>query len=260
MKKLSLLLVALLMLSMLAGCKNEAGATEQLIPGYSISLPVGDGWTVIEKEADLEASAYTNFDLQLEKKGIQLVAVGFAPQDFVDLPLAEDLYLDGAYYLDDILTEVSEDGEPTTYEAKGKTILSGMFTGKDGDTEKKAYCFLVDFGADTYNMAWVAFIAKDADIKKNKDAFKAIVDGMTCTAEPYDFESSLDDELYFDEDGNLITDETEPLEGPGETYPEEVAESNPPAPTTEDTPSTTEEVTVPATTAPAETTEETKTA
>ena len=57
MKKLSLLLVALLMLSMLAGCKNEAGATEQLIPGYSISLPVGDGWTVIEKEADLEAAA-----------------------------------------------------------------------------------------------------------------------------------------------------------------------------------------------------------
>jgi hypothetical protein len=87
-----------------------------------------------------------------------------------------------------------------------------------------------------------------------------IVDGMTCTAEPYDFESSLDDELYFDEDGNLITDETEPLEGPGETYPEEVAESNPPAPTAEDTPSTTEEATVPATTAPAETTEETKAA
>ena len=114
MKKLSLLLVALLMLSMLAGCKNETGSSEQLIPGYHIALPVGDGWSVIEKEDDLEAAATHSFDLVMEKKGIKLVAIGFAPQDFVDLPLAEDLYLDGAYFLEDALTEVREDGEPTT--------------------------------------------------------------------------------------------------------------------------------------------------
>ena len=50
MKKLSLLLVVVLMLGMLAGCKNETGATEQQLPGYLINLPVGEGWTVIEKE------------------------------------------------------------------------------------------------------------------------------------------------------------------------------------------------------------------
>lgn len=267
MKKLSVLLVVLLMLSMLAGCKNEGGTPNVQIPGYQIKLALGSDWTEVEKPDDTnleegQSPIISRFDLEMEKKGMKLLALGFAPQDFVDLPIADDLFIDCNDTLQTVITDLSEVTAPSSYEKNGKQIISAMFSGNENGETKRIYCFQVDFGADTYCQAWIAFIAKEADMNKNKDAFKAIVEGAVCSAEPYDFESGMDDELYFDEDGNLITDDTEPEEIIYDTEPVS-QESNPTEPSVDATVSTTApaettaatEASAPAaTTAPAETT------
>ena len=249
MKKLSILLVLVLILGMLAGCKKEEdGTPDLLIPGYNIGLFVGKGWTQIEQkeEVDLEEGevpVISLYDLEMEKNGMKLLAMGFAPTDFVDLPIAEDLFMDCTDTLLSNYTETSEVSATTSYEKDGKVILSAMYGGKDGNDEKRIYCFMVDFAEDTYYQAWVAFIAKESDMNKNKDAFKTIVETMVCNAEPYDFESAIGDDEYFDEEGNLIVDETETeIFDDLETTP--VAEET--APTTGES----LEQTTPATTAP----------
>lgn len=251
MKKLSILLALVLMFSMLAACNSEdANAASQMIPGYEITLTIGDGWTVIEE---------SEYDLALEKKGMQLYAYGFSPSDFVDMPLAEDMFLDFSGILLASLTDATTVEAESTYSTDDKQIITCMYSGKEGDTAKQFYCFLVDFGEVTGNQAWVVFAAKEGDMKKNRDAFKKMVDTMVCTADPYDYESSLDDEIIFDEEGNPIYDDfTEPEDIPYETEEESVTESNPPEPTTapateaatEATAEATTEATVEATTQP----------
>lgn len=226
MKKLSILLALVLVFSLLTACNSEEATTpDQTIPGYLIGMIVGDGWTPIEE---------SEYDLALEKNGMQLYAYGFSPADFVDMPTAEDMFLDCTGSLLESLTDVSTVSEESTYTAGDKQIRTAMYAGKEGDTAKQFYCFMVDFGEETGNMAWVAFAAKEADMKKNKAAFKEIIDGMVCTAEPYDYESPMEDEILFDEDGNPIFEDsfTEPEDIPYEDT-EPTYEVNPPEPTQE---------------------------
>jgi len=241
MKKLSILLVLVLLLGALAGCKNN-GTPDTQIPGYQISLVLGDSWTEVEKPDDTnleegEMPIISRYDLEMENKGMKLLVLGFSPYDFVDLPLADELFTDCTETLLATLTETSEIAAANSYKSGDKQIISAMYSGKESGEAKQVYCFMVDFGEDTYCQVWLAFIAKEADMNKNKDAFKAIAESAVCSADPYDFESGLDDELYFDEDGNLITDET----GAEEEYYDETeaiptGEVNPPEPTYETTP------------------------
>ena len=243
MKKLSVLLAIALLLGALAACNPEnTSEPNQLIPGYLIGLNVGSGWTTIEE---------SEYDLALEKNGMQLYAYGFSPADFVDMPTAEDMFIDCTGTIVAGLTEVRTVAEESTYTAGTKQIMTVTYAGKEGDTEKQFYCSVVDFADESGCLAFVAFAAKEGDMKKNKDSFKAMVDGMVCTAEPYDYESAMEDEIIFDEDGNPIyPDETEP-EDIYYDESEPTYEVNPPEPT-EMTTATTETV--------AETTEATTTA
>ena len=230
MKKLSLMLALLLLVGMLAGCNSEEGASESkyTIPGYQVSLPAGEGWTTVEE---------SNYDLEMTKDGITLYAMGFSIADFVDLPTAEDLYLECTDELLSALTEVSEKEAVSTYTKDSKSIMVALHSGKDGDTTKQYYCFMVDFGAETGTMTWIAFSAKADTLKKNKDSLKAIVDGMTCSAKASEMGDLTEDGLEFDENGELIVEETEPYDIPYETDP--APTTNPPEPTEEASPSET---------------------
>ena len=241
MKKLSILLALVLLLSMLTACNSkDGGDTAQMIPGYLISINTGDGWTAIEE---------SGYDLALEKKGMQLFAYGFSPYDFVDLPLVEDMFVEFSDILLASITDASTVEAESTYTVGDKTIISCMYSGKEEDTAKQFYCFMVDFGEVTCNQAWVIFSAKESDMKKNRDAFKKMVDNMVCTAEPYDYETALEDEILFDEEGNPIYDDfIEPDDIPYET--ETMPETNPPEPTTEAATEATTEATAAATTQP----------
>lgn len=223
MKKLSLLLAIVLLLGTLAACNPETtDEPNQLIPGYQIGLNIGNGWTAIEE---------SEYDLALEKNGMQLYAYGFSPADFVDMPTAEDLFIDCTATIVEGLTEVRTVTEESSYTAGSKQVMTVTYAGKEGDTEKQFYCSVVDFADESGCLAFVAFAAKEGDMKKNKDSFKAMVDGMVCTAEPYDYESAMEDEILFDEDGNPIyPDVTEPGDIPYDES-EPTYEENPPEPT-----------------------------
>ncbi len=246
MKKLSILLALVLLLSMLTACNPEETIPDQKIPGYNIGLSAGTGWTIVDNLNVEEEVSMSKYDLEMTKDGMSIYAIGFSPADFIDLPLAEDLYIDCTDSLLESLTDVSTLEAQSGYTSGDKNILESLYAGKEDGVDKQFYCFMVDFGEETGNMVWVCFAAKESAMKKNKSTFKSIVEGMVCTAEPYDYESSLADELYFDEEGNLIVDETEPETPPAETEPEVTAESNPPEPTAEDPSVPTIETTAPA--------------
>lgn len=252
MKKLSILLALVLLVGMLAACNPEEApkGTTVFIPGYLIDLPVGDGWTAAEEPS---------YDLELSKDGIKLYAMGFSVADFVDPPMLEDLNYECEDTLFSTLTDVSVKEETSEYSAKGKRILVTMYAGKDGDTSKQFYCFAVDFGEETGTSAWICFAAKADAMKKNKDTFKSIVENAVCTAKLSDM-VGLDgeDDLLFDENGELIVDVTEPEDIPYD-YEETEPTVTPEAPTEDaepaiEIPSGTEPASTEATTAATEAT------
>ena len=205
MKKLSILLALVMLITLLAACNTEGdnAPADFEVPGYLVQLPTGKGWTSVED---------TLYDLELTKDGIKLYVRCFNLGDFVDMPLVEDLYIDELDGLLATLTDAAEKEAQSTYQKDGKTIITSLQTGKEGEEARELYCFAVDFGGNSGTIAWVAFSAKADVMSKNKASFKSIVEGMTCTNEfPEDYDPFAD-ELEFDENGELITDETEPEE------------------------------------------------
>lgn len=238
MKKFSLLLAVLMLIGMLAACNTEGdnAPAEFEVPGYLVNVPCGKGWTSVED---------TLYDLELTKGDLKMYVRAFSRADFVDMLTAEELYTDELDGLLSTLTDTAEKEALSTYTAGDKTVITSMHTGKEGETDKEFYCFCVDFGGSTGTVAWVAFAAKSGDMSKNKASFKSMVDGMTCTAhfdEDYD---PFEEEYQFDENGELIVEESEPTDAPGDMEEETEPTTNPPEPTetTEaptETPATTE--------------------
>lgn len=211
MKKLSIALVLVLLVSLLAAC-NPQGAqnTAVTIPGYFVELDPGKGWTAAEE---------SNFDLELSKDDMKLYAMGFSVEDFVDPPLVEDLVYDGEFSLSKFVTDLAVVEDTADISSGNKTILVTLYEGSENGTDKQYYCFSVQFAEETGAYAWLCFSAKADALKKNRDNFKSIVEAMTCSAQFSG--SALDDEPMFDENGELIVDETY------EDYEEPIIETEP---------------------------------
>ena len=144
MKKIALLLAALLVLGMLAACNaEEEKVPAQVISGYDINI-YSEGWKVVEE---------TNYDMELVKDGVTMSMIGFTSMDFLDVPPAEDLYVDANEdMLEDKSVVVTAEAE-TTYEKNGHQIISTLFSAKDGETNMQYYCFMISFDDEAGSMA-----------------------------------------------------------------------------------------------------------
>jgi len=249
MKKIVLLLAVLLVLGMLAGCNagEEKKTPDHVVPGYSISLYTGKGWT---------AAKESQYDLELSKDGVTMFVMGFTTRDFVDMPSAEELFLDCNDDLLEELADVSVKEEETSYEKDGRKIISTLFSGKSGGKTRQYYCFAVDFDDEAESVAWVCFSATERVMKRQKAALKTIVDEMDANGaeelEDVIGDAMGEEELVGDNyvDGEIpahaVTEdvpeqeetggETKPAEGTGDTQP--VDDKDAPAASTEATETT----------------------
>lgn len=214
MKKIALLLAALLVLGMLAGCNAEEEKTpDHVVPGYSINFYTGDGWTEAEESA---------YDMQMSKDGVTMYAMGFTLMDFVDMPPAADLYLDCNDELFEEKTDVSVKEKETSYEKNGHQIISTLFSAKSGDETRQYYCFMVSFNDDAGSTAWVCFEATEKVMKQKKSELKKLVEEMDANGEyvsPEEMEELLEDGL--DDGGEEYVDdyqdEVTPTDAAGDT-------------------------------------------
>ena len=236
MKKIALLLAALLVLGMLAACNaEEEKVPAQVISGYNINI-YSEGWKVVEE---------TNYDMELVKDGVTMSMIGFTSMDFVDVPPAEDLYVDANEdMLEDKSVVVTVEPE-TRYEKNGHRYISTLFAAKDGETNMQYYCFMVEFDDEAGSMAWICFSATTEVMQKQKAELKKIVEAMDANGEyksPEELEAELEEAMgdeFYAPDGELtdeemgyvgedfpvttlpVEEETKPAEG------EETEETNP---------------------------------
>ena len=211
MKKIALLLAALMVFGLLAGCNAEKKA-DHTIPGYDINLYTGDGWTVAEE---------SKYDLQLSKDGVTLYAMGFAPVDFLDMPTMEELYQDCNDRFFGDKTDLAVKEAETTYEEEGNKFVSTLFTAKDGDKEMEYLCFGILCDDEAGSVVWLCFGANAKTMKSQKKAMKKIADqtdanGKYFTQEDLDEQINqiLEEEAEADSnvDANTEPVETEPPE------------------------------------------------
>lgn len=193
MKKIALLLAALLVLGMLAGCNAEEEKTpDHMVPGYDIGLYTGEGWTVAEE---------SDYDLQLSKSGVTMYVMGFTVMDFVDMPAAEDLYLECNEDLFEDKTDLSVKEKESSYEKNGKKLISTLFSAKSGEETRQYYCFMVSFTDEAESKAWVCFSATEKVMKQKKAELKTIAETMDANGEyisPEEMEELLEDAMYAD--------------------------------------------------------------
>ena len=203
MKKIALLLAALLVLGMLAGCNTaeEDQGPAHVINGYDINI-YDDGWKEVEQ---------IDYDMQLVKDGVTMSMIGFTSMDFVDIPPAEDLYVDANEdMLEDKSAVVAAEAE-TSYEKNGKQYISTLFSAKDGETNMQYYCFMVTFNDEAGSMAWICFSATTEVMKQQKDNLKKLVESMDANGKYYTQEEldqqvqdALGEDGYAEDSGETI--------------------------------------------------------
>ena len=206
MKKITLLLAALMLFSLLAGCNTEK-TPDHTIPGYDINLYTGEGWTVAEE---------SKYDLQLSKDGVTLYAMGFAPIDFLDMPTMEELYLDCNDRFFSEKTDKTVKEAEKSYEVDGNKFVTTLFTAKDGDKEMEYLCFGILCDDEAGSVVWLCFGANAKTMKSQKKALKKIADKTDANGEYFtqeDLDQQIEELLSQEEEayGNVQT-ETEPAE------------------------------------------------
>lgn len=205
MKKIALLLAALLVLGMLAACNAEEGEKNPAyaISGYDINI-YDEGWEVAEE---------SDYDMEMVKDGVTMSMIGFTSMDFLDVPPAEELYQDANEDLLETKSVVVTDEAETTYEKNGHQIISTMFSAKDGETNMKYYCFMVSFDDEAGSMAWICFSATPEVMEKQKGELKALVEAMDANGKyvsPEEMEAQLEEamgEEFYEEDEELPEEE-----------------------------------------------------
>lgn len=194
MRKLTLLLVALLIVGLFAGCKTEAPEGSQTlpiegtipqtqpnkelelwreknfgVPGYEVYLPLDTGW----QQAD-----ETNYDLEMTKDGVTLRVIVFTSMDFEEMPEAEELFTrcETMYFKD--LGEVSVVEEKAEYQVEQAQFASTLVSTTDGSTVTQHYCFEVEFDDELNSTVWFCFAAEESVMAEKKAELKAIADGI----------------------------------------------------------------------------------
>lgn len=176
MKKIALLLAALLMLGLLAGCnkEEEQKTPDHVVPGYDVNLYMGEGWETVPD---------STYDMELSKDGVNMRMISFVSSDFLDKPTIEELYDICTDDLLETLTDVKVVEEQTTYQSGSNTVVSAMYSGKSEEGTFRYYCFSVQFTDEAESMVWVCYEASADTMKKEKAALKEAVEAMTANGE-----------------------------------------------------------------------------
>lgn len=170
MKKMCLLLAALLVLGLLAGCNNEDKTPDNSKPGYDMGFELDEGW---------EAAPDSDYDMEVSKDGVKMVSREFASSDFLDMPTLEELFHDCNGDVLENLTDVAVVEEMTSYQVEGKQVVTMLYSGKDVDVSKQ-YCFFgVAFDNRAESMIWVCYSGSADAIKAQRADLKAVVDSAT---------------------------------------------------------------------------------
>ena len=199
MKKLTLLLVALLIVGLFAGCKTEtpegseafpAEVLNQLehqkeklenwrkmyfgVPGYEVYLPLDNGWIQADE---------TKYDLEMNKDGVTLHVIVFTSIDFEEMPDAEELFTrcETMYFKD--LGEVSVVEEKAEYQVEQTRFASTLVSTTDDSTVTQHYCFEVEFDDAINSTVWICFAAEESVMAEKKVELKAIADGVGADGE-----------------------------------------------------------------------------
>lgn len=199
MKKLTLLLVALLIVGLFAGCKTEMPEGSQTlpvegsipqaqpnkelelwreknfgVPGYEVYLPLDSGW----QQAD-----ETKYDLEMTKDEVTLRVIVFTSMDFEEMPDAEELFTrcETMYFKD--LGEVSVVEGKAEYQMEQTRFASTLVSTTDGSTVTQHYCFEVEFDDELNSTVWVCFAAEESVMAEKKVELKAIADGVGADGE-----------------------------------------------------------------------------
>lgn len=221
MKKIALLLAALLVLGLLAGCNKEEkqSTPDYVVPGYDVNLYMGEGWETVPD---------STYDLELSKDGVTMKMITFVSTDFVEKPSVEEIYDICTDDLLETLTDVKVVEEQTIYQAGSNTVVSAMYSGKSEEGTARYYCFAVQFTDEAESMSWVCYSASADTMKKEKATLKAAVEAMTANGElvtQEELEAQIDaivnGAVYDDSEDS---EEYVPQEEEDISYPEEQSE------------------------------------
>ena len=194
MRKIALLLTLVLILGLFAACKKEEMTVT--VPGYQIHIPTDGTWTVAEE---------SDYDLEMDAGSLKIRAVAYVATDFVDPPLAEELYLDHNEDLAALYEELTVAEEEKSYNSGAKTIWVTVYSAGD----EKIVSAMVSLGNEAESVIWLALSGPAKDVEKYRGSFDSMLKNMTCDAEPED-PDAVEDVLDPEE---LETQET--LEDPG---------------------------------------------
>lgn len=206
MKKIALLLAALTVLGLLAGCKKEEPASQPnyTIPNSNVNIQIDDGWVEVED---------TPHNVELTKNGVTMMVDSYISTDFADMPPLEELFDDCNYILFRTLSDEKEIEAPQTYEAGTKTIIHAMYTAQTEDGLTHFYCLAVDFHDIANTITWVCFSGNEKDIKGQRAEMRATVESMV-TSGVFQSQEEIDAILsgeYID-DGAVPDQEYIPIE------------------------------------------------
>lgn len=221
--------IAAVIIIIAVSCNPAAPATpttppNYMVPGYSIGVNTGNGWTKVAQPS------HHSYDLELTKDGMTMVVSSYTSADFIDFPSADTLYQECNDRLFEDKTGVKVVEKESTYTVGDKTVIATLFSAKEGDKTVQYYCCMVSFPEEYETVSWVMFRASAEDMKKNKADFKAIVDSMTCNAKPdsrEEVDAAADDILN---NGDGITSEDEEPTPPHDEPPASEGDGGTPPP------------------------------
>lgn len=170
MRKITLLLASVMLLSLFSGCKKEEAAKPNYtIPNSNVNIQLDDGWVEVED---------TPYNVELTKDGVTMMVESYISTDFVDMPPLEELFDDCNYILFRTLSDQTEIEAPQTYTVEEKTIIHAMYTAQTEKGLTYFRCFAVEFHDLANTITWVCYSGNEKSIKDQKAEMKATVESM----------------------------------------------------------------------------------
>lgn len=183
MKKLTLILAALLMLGMLAGCNGKTPNFH--IDNYSVHLVIPDGWTQVEQPG---------YDLRLQNGDDYILFRIYNMLLDFDESLGEPIpTMDELYTQDNAGLRITEPGTPKrenwrtveetkTFKSGDTEISTTLFAAEENGKTMQYLCCQVNFHNDAEIVGWVAFVGDEESMQKNRKTYETILKDMTCDA------------------------------------------------------------------------------
>ena len=205
MRKIALLLAALMVLSLFVACRKEEDTSRPNfeIPNSNVNIQLDDGWKALED---------TLHNVEMSKDGVTMTIDSYICTDFVDIPAIEELFADRNYILFRELSGQKEIEAPETYTSGTKTIICAMYSAQGEEGVVYYYCFGVDFHDQASSMAWVCLSGAEKNLKNQRAELKATVESMV-TDGKFQSQEEIDAILsgdYVEPDSEQEVDSSEP--------------------------------------------------